>query len=320
MSVIVQAPLRQSSPPLLGMITMSLAMLLLPAGDAITKSLTSTLPPSQIAALRALVQAGFLAGAFMLMRHRLSGRPFSIWSFLSGQCVSVISLSLIAAFKTMPIATAIAIFFIEPLLLTLLAGFLLGEKPGPHRYAAIGIGMLGVLLILRPNFATFGLTVFLPVAAAVAYALNMIITRRATRTASALTFQLGSAAYACITLVLLMLMTSDLHKMLSRLNPQIALSLAGAGVLAATTFLLIAYAFSRAEASVLAPFQYLEILGATFIGLFAFGDVPDEVTVFGTLVILGSGMYVFHRERQANLPVRRSHTRAISKAAGHQPL
>ncbi|WP_178338706.1 EamA family transporter, partial [Donghicola eburneus] len=121
----------------------------------------------------------------------------------------------------------------------------------------------------------------------------MIITRRATRTASALTFQLGSAAYACITLVLLMLMTSDLHKMLSRLNPQIALSLAGAGVLAAATFLLIAYAFSRAEASVLAPFQYLEILGATFIGFFAFGDVPDEMTVFGTLVILGSGMYVF---------------------------
>lgn len=123
----------------------------------------------------------------------------------------------------------------------------------------------------------------------------MIITRRATRTASALTFQLGSAAYACITLVLLMLMTSDLHKMLSRLNPQIALSLAGAGVLAAATFLLIACAFSRAEASVLAPFQYLEILGATFIGFFAFGDVPDEMTVFGTLVILGSGMYVFHR-------------------------
>ncbi|MBN8245761.1 hypothetical protein JF546_22355 [Nitratireductor aquimarinus] len=70
MSVIVQAPLRQSYPPLLGMITMSLAMLLLPAGDAITKSLTSALPPSQIAAVRALVQAGFLAGAFMLMRHR----------------------------------------------------------------------------------------------------------------------------------------------------------------------------------------------------------------------------------------------------------
>ena len=137
----------------------------------------------------------------------------------------------------------------------------------------------------------------------------MIITRKAARTASALTFQLGSATYACITLTLIMLMTSDLNAMLTSLTPWIALSLAGAGVLAAATFLLIAYAFSRSEASVLAPFQYIEILGATLIGFLAFGDIPDEVTILGTLVVLGSGMYVFHRERQANLPVRRSNTR-----------
>lgn len=118
---------------------------------------------------------------------------------LSGQCVAVISLSLIAAFKTMPITTAIAIFFIEPLLLTRLAGVLLGEKPGPHRYAAIGIGMPGVPLILPPNFSTSGPAVFPPVAAAVACALNMIIARRATWTACALTFQLGAAADVCIT-------------------------------------------------------------------------------------------------------------------------
>ena len=309
MSIISQMPLRKASTSIAGMVAMSLAMLLLPMGDAVTKFLTGSLAPAQIAATRAIVQAGLLASAFVVMRQRVSGRPFSVWSFLSGQCVAVISLGLIAAFKTMPIATAIAIFFVAPLLLTLLAGLMLGEKPGPHRYAAIGVGMIGVLMILRPNFAAFGPAVFFPVAAAIAYALNMIITRRATRTASALTFQLGSAVFASITLTLIMLTTTDLSAMSTVMTPQIALGLSGAGVLAAATFLLIAYAFSQAEASVLAPFQYLEILGATLIGFLAFGDIPDEVTILGTLVILGSGMYVFHRERRANMPVRRTQTR-----------
>jgi drug/metabolite transporter (DMT)-like permease len=309
MSAITQITLHKPSTSIVGMMAMSLAMLLLPMGDAVTKSLTSTLAPAQIAFFRAIIQAGLLASAFLVMRRRLSGRAFSIWSFMSGQCVAVVSLGLIAAFKTMPIATAIAIFFVEPLLLTLLAGFMLGEKPGPHRYVAIAVGMLGVLLILRPNFATYGPSVFLPVVAAVAYALNMIVTRRATRVASALSFQLGSAVFASITLSIIMLTTTDLFAMIEVITLQIALGLSGAGVLAAATFLLIAYAFSQAEASVLAPFQYLEILGATLIGFLAFGDVPDEITILGTFVILGSGMYVFHRERRANMPVRRTQTR-----------
>lgn len=309
MSQLDQAHLRQPSVSFVGMAIMAFAMFLLPMGDAISKYLTQFLAPAQIAAIRAVVQTIFLAGAFALLRHRLSGSVFSVWSFVSGQCVAVVSLCLIAAFKAMPIATAIAIFFVEPLLLTLLAGFMLGEKPGPHRYAAIGIGMLGVLLILRPNFAVFGPAVFLPIIAAIGYALNMIATRRATRQTSALTFQLGSSLYACLTLLVIMLITTDLGSMQAEMTPQMTLGLIGAGALASATFLLIAYAFSRTEASILAPFQYLEILGAILIGFLVFGDVPDTLTLLGTLVILGAGLYVFHRERRANVPMRRTKAR-----------
>lgn len=306
MSALVQAPLRQSPSAVSGMVAMSIAMLLLPLGDAVAKLLTSLLAPAQIAAMRAMIQASILGGAYMIWQHRMSGVPFTIWSFLSGQLVAVVSLSLITAFQTMPIATAIAIFFIEPLLLTLLAGIVLGEKPGRHRYAAIGIGLLGVLLILRPNFAVFGPTVFLPVAGAIAYALNMIIMRRATRSTSALTFQLGSATFASATLGIIMLVSSDMAELATAFSPAILLGLVGLGAVATMTFLLIAFALSRTEASLLAPFQYLEILGAALLGFLIFRDMPDGLTVLGTCIILVSGMYVFYRERRANMPVRKT--------------
>ena len=71
------------------------------------------------------------------------------------------------------------------------------------------------------------------------------------------------------------------------------------GVLSAATFLMIAEAFRRAEAGLLAPFQYLEIVGAVGLGFAVFGDLPDAMTALGTAVILGSGAYVVHRERAA---------------------
>jgi drug/metabolite transporter (DMT)-like permease len=74
-------------------------------------------------------------------------------------------------------------------------------------------------------------------------------------------------------------------------------AIAAAGALAMTTFLLITFAFSKVEASLLAPFQYLEIVGATVVGLLIFSEVPDAMTLFGTTIILASGAYVFHRER-----------------------
>ncbi|QQA42367.1 DMT family transporter [Pelagovum pacificum] len=309
MSLLANQSVRPSTGSIAGIVAMCCGMMLLPVGDAISKALTGYLVPSQIGAVRAVVQSLILGLALLLWRSRAWGRPFTVWSLISGQLIAIISLSLIAAFKTMPIATAIAIFFVEPLILTLLAGLLLGEKPGPHRYAAIGVGMAGVLLILRPNFAIFGPVVFLPLIGAVAYALNMIVTRKATRESSALTFQFGVSVFSCLTLSLVMLGSG--HGIGPVLEmPSLAISgLLISGVVAAVTFLLIALAFSKAEASVLAPFQYLEILGATLIGYLAFGDAPDALTVVGTLIVLGSGMYVFHRERRANLPVRRTQTR-----------
>ena len=82
-----------------------------------------------------------------------------------------------------------------------------------------------------------------------------------------------------------------------------------AGITASTSFALMSFAFARVEASVLAPFQYLEIFGATIVGYLVFGDLPDMLTWLGVAIILASGLYVFHRERTLAEP--RPHRRRI---------
>ncbi|WP_376870397.1 DMT family transporter [Albirhodobacter sp. R86504] len=293
------------SRPTIGMAMMVAAMLLLPVGDTLVKLLTQVLAPAQLAAMRCFVQACALAIMFFVFRKKQRGKIFTHWSVLSGCLAAVISISLITAFQAMPIATAIAIFFVEPLILTLLAGVFLREKPGPRRYVAIGVGMLGVLLILRPNFAEFGLVVIYPLIGATAYALNMIVSKQATQRSSALTFQVGASSCAAVAAIVWMFAQQeqgDALVALTSIPPWVLGSVIVSGILAAVTFLLIASAFSFAQASLLAPFQYLEILGATALGFWIFGDVPDTLTIIGALILLGSGLYLLHRERKAEIP------------------
>ncbi|OCX60548.1 hypothetical protein BFP70_17415 [Thioclava sp. SK-1] len=301
--------LRRPNATVLGMAAMITAMMLLPMGDTISKGLTAVLPPGQIAAFKAVVQAIALGAVFLAMRKTERGRVFTRWSCLSGLLAAIVSFALITAFASMPIATAIAIFFVEPLALTLLAGVFLGERPGPRRYAAVAVGLCGVLLILRPNFAAFGLVVLYPLLAAVTYALNMIVTRRATQDCTALTFQCGASAFGAVILCAAMAVQSVVAPAVGTgasgvlaMPGWVIGGLIGSGLLTAAAFLLISLAFSFVQASVLAPFQYLEILGATALGYLVFAEVPDLLTLLGTLIILGSGLYIFHREQRADVP------------------
>ncbi len=285
-----------------GMIAMCVAMALLPIGDAISKLLTSVATPFDVTVWRTVAQAVFFLPVAFLMRQRLSGNMFSLPAVASGALVVVVLFCLITAFETMPIATAIAIFFIEPLLLTILARPFLGERAGPRRYAAVAVGLIGALIVIKPNFAVFGPVVLLPVLAALAYAFNMIVVRKATRTRSALSLQLGATFSSAAVMLFVHLATSVFWRegtSLSTVPGWAVGAVLGAGALAALTFLLITFAFRNAEASLLAPLQYLEIVGATLLGFLVFGNFPDTLTWLGTAIILGAGVYVFRRERQA---------------------
>ena len=131
-----------------GMAFMALAMLLLPVGDTFAKILTGVMGPVEVTRWRLLAQGLCLLPIVVLLRHRLRGAMFSPIIALSGLLVMITLTSLITAFSVMPIATAIAIFFAEPLILTLLAGPLLGlaeQRPaargGPVRGRGAASGL-----------------------------------------------------------------------------------------------------------------------------------------------------------------------------------
>ena len=289
-----------------GMMLMALAMLLLPIGDAFAKLLTAHLHPVEVTFARLVAQGLFLVPAALLLRHRLRGPMFSPVVALSGALIMVTLTSLIWAFSVMPIATAIAIFFVEPLILTALVGPLLGERVGPRRLIAVGVGLLGALIVIRPGGGA-GPAAALPLLGALAYAVNMIVLRRASEARSALTIQCGATFYACLgvgVLLLTMRAAGVVDPALARLPAWGWVVVLGAGAFAACSFVLIAEAFRLVEAGTLAPFQYLEIIGATAVGYVVFGDFPDAWTWVGVAIILASGLYVFWRERlPANRPV-----------------
>lgn len=289
-----------------GMICMVVAMLLLPASDTFAKILTGVLTPVEVTMWRLLAQGLCFMPVILFMRHRLHGAMFSPIVALSGLLVMITLTSLVTAFSVMPIATAIAIFFAEPLILTLLAGPLLGEVAGPRRYAAVGVGLIGALIVIRPGFSEFGLATLLPLVAATAYALNMIVLRRACTTRSGLTVQCGATFYATLGMIVILgaLSAVDVIEVAPLARPASTWwAIFGCGALAAASYVLIAEAFRHAQATILAPFQYLEIVGATVAGYFIFSEFPDGLTWLGIVIILASGAYIFQRERQHGGPV-----------------
>lgn len=283
-----------------GMLIMIVALFLVPIGDTLAKLLTGTLDPFEIAFWRYGLQTFVLLVAVVVFRPNLFGARWG-WLALGGFTSAATLAALIGAFVTMPIATAIAIFFVEPLILTVLSAVILKEKTGWRRYAAVLVGLVGAFIVIRPSWDIFGWRTLLPLAAALAFALNAISMRKASRELSSLAVQFWFTLFAATLLAVVNFAMGglDLFNFVSGFAPDgpwVQLCIMGA--LSALTFFLFSEAFRRTPAGTLAPFQYIEIVGAVALGYFVFGDFPDFWTWVGTAVILGSGLYVFHRERQ----------------------
>jgi drug/metabolite transporter (DMT)-like permease len=281
------------------MVFMIVAVLLVPLSDALSKSLTGLLNPFEIAFWRFLFQMVVLASIVVATRRRLMRGPWPLL-ILGGLTSAATLAALIGAFVTMPIATAIAIFFVEPLILTVLSGWFLGEKAGWRRYVAVAVGLVGAVIVIRPSWDVFGWSSMLPLIAAAAFAGNAIVIRKLSPVMDAVSIQFWFALVAVVAIGggLLALGRFDLIGF-AGIDPAGPWGqLVFMGMLSALTFFLFSEAFRRTPASTLAPFQYIEIIGATIVGYVFFGDFPDLWTWVGTAVILASGLYVFQRERK----------------------
>ena len=280
------------------MLLMVCAMLILPGIDAIAKWLSSDLTPGQITWCRFAFQTLFMLP--LALRIPGAPRPRDVLVHgARGALLAITTLVFFAALAHLPMADAIAIFFVEPLILTLLAAIVLGERVGIRRITAIIIGLIGATVVVRPNFAAFGWPALLPLLAATCFACYLLLTRRYAVHDDPARMQflagLFGLAFMSIALALGTLAAVDVLRP-SWPTPVEWTLLALLGAIAAFGHLLVVHAFKRVPAVVLAPFQYMEIVGATLLGWLIFSDFPDPLTWLGIAIIVASGLYVFHRE------------------------
>ena len=164
---------------LFGILLMVGFSLIAPLMDSFAKLIGDAVAVGQIAATRFAVQSALLLPLAILMGwlHRPGGSEIGL-HLARSLLLMVATAFFFTAVRYMPIADAIAIFFVEPFILTLLGGWLLGEQVGPRRYIACAVGFGGALLIIQPSFQELGAVAFLPLVTALCFAFYMILTRR----------------------------------------------------------------------------------------------------------------------------------------------
>ncbi len=284
-----------------GLMFMATAMLVVPVIDALAKNLSDTIPAIEVAWLRFVVGSLFLV-PFVLYKNG-SG---ALWiprmglHFLRGAGIAGATAFFFAAVAFMPLADVAAIFFIEPLILTIFSAVFLGDHIGWRRISAVIVGFAGAMLIIRPGFGEFGAVALLPLGAAVCFAGYMTLTKILSDSTDAWTMQALANLSGIITLGFVILIHSPTRDALAFPAPVEAAQIVMIGVVAIFCHTLIILSLKKVRAAVVAPFQYLEIIGATFWGFVFFRDFPDLQTWIGILIIVGSGIFVFYREQAAS--------------------
>jgi drug/metabolite transporter (DMT)-like permease len=272
----------------------------LACSDALAKYLSLTLPAIEIAWIRFLVffiivipMMATTPGVFRSTRPGLQ-----VWR---GVGLVLSSLFFISGLRFLHIAEASATSFIAPLFVTALSIVLLGEKVGIRRWAATLVGLIGVLIVVRPGSSAFHPAAIFPIMSALAWASTLTVTRMISgkdRTSTTM-------VYSAITgLCLLTAMVPFVWVAPSWRDIFFGVCI---GIASTTGQWIVVLAFRYADASVLAPFSYCQLVWATILGFFIFGEIPDLWTIAGAAVIIGSGLYTAHRERlrraQAPVPV-----------------
>lgn len=192
----------------------------------------------------------------------------------------------LVAITFLPLADAIAVLFVGPLLVTALSAPLLGEKVGAARWAGVLAGFIGALVIIRPGFGVFHWAMVLVLLSAACLALYQLTTRELSNHEDPLTTLFYTPAAG---LVVLSVAVPFVWTVPARGDVLLMAFMGGVGALG--HFMLIK-AYETAEASSLAPFSYVLIVSATFFGYAVFGDVPDGWTILGALIVIGSGVYI----------------------------
>ena len=294
------------SETLRGMLIMSGCMIVLPTMDAIAKymAVSEGMSPAQVTFYRFFFQLVCTLPLLLVVSPRALLSAKRPWlNLLRGVLHAAASLTFFAAVKYMPLADVFAIYFVEPFLLTMMSALFLGEKVGWMRWSAIVVGFVGAMIVIQPSFEIFGWTSLLPVACAFLFSLYLFLNRAMGDADSPLVMQTmaGIAGTAFMAVALL------IGHAVGDINFEMSLPGWGHGLvllvllgsISGYMHLLVVKAFRLAPVSLLAPFQYFEIISATALGYVLFSDFPTASKWLGIVIIVASGLFIIWRERRS---------------------
>jgi drug/metabolite transporter (DMT)-like permease len=283
-----------------GLALVVVAMILLPGQDAIAKYISDVVSPGQISWARFFLQTLFTLPFLLYFQGAGGLAPNRLWpNVVRGALIATSSTLFFASITFMPLADALAIFFVEPFILTILSAVVDKEHVGWRRRIAVAVGFVGVLMVVRPSYEVFGLASLIPLAAGACFAVYALLNRRASAHDTPLTMQFTAGLTALVMLTFGLLAGPAIgwaEMSPSAIGGREASFLFFMGVLGTTGHLLFVQASRLAPSSLIAPMQYVEIAAAAVLGYVVFGDFPDLWKWIGIGIIVASGAYVFWRE------------------------
>ncbi|MEC9328406.1 MAG: DMT family transporter [Pseudomonadota bacterium] len=270
-----------------GILLMMAAMLVVPFMDAAAKLLSSRYPVLQLIWARFFFHF-LLVLPVVLYRHGTSvlSVPRPVLQLGRGFSLMLATGCFFAAIVYIPLADAIAIIFFDAVIVVALAPWVLREEVPPNRWAAAAIGFVAVLLIMRPGFAGFHWASLLALTAALFWALYFL----STRVLSGVTPPLVMLGWQSVAGFVLMTLLLPWFWVTPSFEDQLLMLVIGAA--GAAGHLLLIRAFNYAEASLLAPLRYMEIIMQVLLGHWLFGDLPDLLAWVGIGLIVGVGVYL----------------------------
>jgi drug/metabolite transporter (DMT)-like permease len=305
--VTAEVPMAMSPTTLQGAGLGLLAFGLFASHDVVVKFLGASYSPFQILFFSVLFS--FPLVTVMLMRDAAPGtlRPlYPRWTILRTVAATVTGLTAFYAFSVLPLAIAYAILFASPLLITVMAIPILGEKVGWRRGLAVCVGLGGVIYVLQPGEVALGLGHLAALTAAVCGAFASVVVRKIGREErSAVLLLYPMVANFALTGMAL----PFVYKPMPALHIGLLFVMAG---LAFVATLCLFGAYRRSEAVIVAPMQYSQLIWATGFGVLIFGETPSRETLIGAAIIVASGLYIVFREGTGpseNTPVLRTRSR-----------
>jgi drug/metabolite transporter (DMT)-like permease len=277
-----------------------LAWLLFTVEMVLVRKLSSDLPVVQVSFFRLTVQLALLL-PFILANPSaiLSTNRLRLHAVRAG-CSALVMPIYYFAFVILPFAVVTTITFTQALFLVILAAVVGGERVGPRRWVATAIGFLGVVVIMRPGVAAFEPMVLFVLTGAMISATLMLITRQLGKTESGMTIM------AYVSILGTIYLSGPTWYLWQPPDAAQLLILVTIGIVGTTGQFLFVHAFKRAEASALAPIDYVRLVFAVLAGYFLYAEIPDLWTWTGAAIIITSALAVTRLEHRAERSLRGS--------------